>query len=134
MFFIKTKEDIREELHNRHKIEVLEEKIQELTASKTEADKLKTVILEKESIISQLKADIVNAQKEVEFAKKDIAIAQQVAKSEYAENVMAIVDERVAELKKMYEDYTKQFVEVVKASQHPLPVLLTEKTITNVTK
>lgn len=120
MFFNADKEMKR--LRDKHTIETLEQKITELQQEKNKIASLEQTILVKDREIAQLKADLSNA-------KKDVEVANDKAKSQYAEHVMSTVDERTKEMKAMYEGYAKQIVEVVKASAHPLPVLVTEKTV-----
>lgn len=56
----------------------------------------------------------LNADLKIERAKNDQIKA--TAKSEYAEHVMAVADERLKEIQKIYEGYAKNLTEVVKAA------------------
>ena len=69
--------------------------------------------------VSQLQADL-------KIAKAETVKAKAEAKSEYAEHVMLVTDERVKEMKSVYDGFAKNLVEVIKAANvsAPAPVVI----------
>lgn len=56
----------------------------------------------------------LEADLKIEKAKSATIVAEQ--KASYAEHVMKVTDERVTEMRTVYENYAKQLTDVVKAS------------------
>jgi hypothetical protein len=124
MFFDKTKhlthDDYhlrqgRDQLHaDRARFE-LEKQLAKKDLLISESDDLKNA----RAKVAQLEADL-----KIEKARNLTIEAQK--KAEYAEHVMKVADDRVAELGKIYDNYAKTLTDVVKAAHQP--------TINNVVK
>ena len=68
--------------------------------------------------LAALKDQVVALQADLKIEKAKNDAIKDKAKAEYAEHVMAITDERVKEIRGMYEGYAKNLTDVVKAA-HP---------------
>lgn len=83
----------------------------------------------KDSEVKVLRDQITQLQADLKIAKAEAVQAKDRAKAEYAEHVMAVTDQRVEEMRKVYENYTKNIVEIVKAGIHPAPTVNVDATV-----
>lgn len=66
--------------------------------------------------VRNLESRVVGLEADLKIAKDQNAKIEAEQKSKYAEHVMAVTDERVKEMRTMYEGYAKNLTEVVKAA------------------
>lgn len=64
----------------------------------------------------RLQDNIVSLMADLKIAKDQNAKIEAEQKSKYAEHVMAVTDERVKEMRALYEGYAKNLTDVVKAA------------------
>ena len=72
--------------------------------------------LDNNSTLKTLQDQITALQSDLKIEKASSTKIAAEKKAEYAEHVMKVADNRVAELAKVYEGYAKNLTEVVKAS------------------
>lgn len=72
--------------------------------------------ISEESDIKRLNEKICSLEADLKIEKAKSAKIEAEQKSKYAEHVMAVTDERVKEMKSIYEGYAKNLTDVVKAA------------------
>lgn len=76
--------------------------------------------------IASLKERIIRLEADMKIERSRNSTIEAEQKAKYAEHVMKVSDERVAEISKIYDNYAKTLTDVVKAAHQP--------TINNVVK
>lgn len=66
--------------------------------------------------VRRLEGKVVGLEAELKIERAKTEKIKAEAKSEYAEHVMKVTDERVNEMRTVYENYAKQLTDVVKAA------------------
>jgi hypothetical protein len=111
----KTKDGIIKELELN--IELLNKRYDEARFYKNDLEDYKKENLKLKEENAQLKADKTLLEGQVEIAKDK-------AKSEWAEHVMKIEDERLSSIEKAYNTFTDKTLEIVKASIQPARIFM----------
>lgn len=74
--------------------------------------------------VKDLNNEITDLKAQLKIAKADMVRAEVEAKSKYADHAMSINDERIKEMRTVYENYAKNVVEIVKAGTHAAQVIV----------
>lgn len=89
-------------------------------ASEYEIAKLQDKLNDKH-VEKELRDDITRLKAQLLIEEAKTALVKSEAKAEYAEHVMKVSDDRVNEIRAIYEEYARNLTAVVKAS-HPQPI------------
>lgn len=117
------KEKELQKLKDAHELTVLKTKLNTLLQVKIERNRARADLITAEAKIVGLKADL-------EIAKAAVEVSDAKAKADMAGHIIDAEDNRIKDMNNFFEKYTQNIVDVVKSSQQPLPVLVTEKTLT----